>query len=73
MTSLEKYINAQDKIISEDKEKWTHIMSCESSGVSAEFEGYAFIEKKAKFIKIVGFGNTSNNWNSFREIEVYGK
>ena len=69
----DKRVNRFNIEISEDKENWTKVMSCESSGTTAEFEGYAFIEKKAKYIKIVGFGNTSNNWNTFREIEVYGK
>ena len=66
-------INRFNIELSEDKETWTHVMSCESSGTTMELEGYEFMGRKAKYIKIVGFGNTSNNWNTFREIQVYGK
>lgn len=62
-----------DILISEDKENWTLVYRAESGGTTEEFEGYSFGGVKGKYVKILGFGNSANVWNSFREIEVFGK
>ena len=44
-----------------------------SSGNSANFEAYPVAPTNARFIRISGRGNTDNNWNSIREVRLYGE
>ncbi|MFN3404243.1 MAG: discoidin domain-containing protein [Cytophagaceae bacterium] len=41
-----------------------------SSGRSLDLESFAFRTVRAKFVRIVGNGNSSNSWNSFTEVKV---
>jgi hypothetical protein len=43
-----------------------------SSGTTAGPEYYPLNGEKARFVKLVGHGNTKNLWNSFSEIGFYG-
>jgi hypothetical protein len=60
-------------LISEDKENWITVYQAESGGGTEGFEGYTFRGVSGKYVQILGFGNTANSWNSFREIEIFGK
>ncbi len=46
--------------------------SLTSSGESTAIERFDFNDRKARFIKIIGFGNSSNDWNSFIEVQAFG-
>jgi len=56
--------------ISEDGENYTKVYEGVSDGVTAGYEYYKLPpETKAKYVRIVGFENSSNAWNSIKEIE----
>ncbi|GAA4278392.1 polysaccharide lyase family 7 protein [Aquimarina mytili] len=44
-----------------------------SSGSTKQLETYNFNEVNARYIRISGFGNSSNDWNSVTETEIYGE
>lgn len=50
----------------------TVIPDSQSSGTTLDFEKYEFAAVKAQYIKYVGNGNSSNNWNSLTEIVALG-
>ena len=56
-----------------DKENWETVRCAVSSGSTEGVEGYSFAKTKAKHVRILGYGNSVNLWNSIREIEIYGK
>jgi poly(beta-D-mannuronate) lyase len=44
-----------------------------SSGTTADFETYDFADISARYVRIVGHGNSSGNgWNSISEVELWG-
>lgn len=43
-----------------------------SSGTTLDLEEYSFTSESARYIRIVGYGNSSNAWNSITEFEIYG-
>lgn len=56
--------------VSDDGNQWTTVFDGKSSGQTADFERFAFDKPhKAKHVRIVGQGNTSNLWNSIVEIK----
>ena len=57
---------------STDGKNWETVYYGMSSGTTNELEKYSFPKENVKFVKITGFGNTSNQWNSITEIEVEG-
>lgn len=53
---------------SEDGQTWNTILpKTSSSGFSNNLERFEFAPTKARYIKYVGYGNTSNTWNSVTE------
>lgn len=52
---------------------WTPVLSGQSSGTTAEFETYSFDTVTARYLRIVGHGNSSSGWNSIAEVEVPGR
>lgn len=57
--------------VSKDKENWEMIFDGVSSGTTADIELSEKIDKDVRYIKFVGFGNTSNEWNSVGELCAY--
>lgn len=43
-----------------------------SSGSTLSLEDYDFSAVDVRYIRITGFGNSANNWNSITELEIYG-
>lgn len=43
-----------------------------SSGSSTALETYTFEATTARYVRITGFGNSSNTWNSVTEAEIWG-
>ncbi|HET7732622.1 MAG TPA: T9SS type A sorting domain-containing protein, partial [Paludibacter sp.] len=41
-----------------------------SSGKSAALENYDFTDQPARYVKIIGFGNTQSTWNSITETRI---
>jgi len=44
----------------------------ESSGTTTDLEEYDFTDTTARYIRINGYGNSSNHWNSLTEVEIHG-
>ncbi|MEZ0393273.1 MAG: glycoside hydrolase family 88 protein [Pseudobdellovibrionaceae bacterium] len=42
-----------------------------SSGKTAALENYSLPPTSARYVRIVGYGNTLSNWNSLAEAEIY--
>lgn len=60
-------------LISDDKENWESIFNGKSNGETLDFEKFD-INKKARFIKIIGNGNNHKiyfNWTNITEVKIY--
>jgi len=62
-----------DILVSTDGFTWQEVFSGQSSGTTSQFETFEFEPITAKYIRIVGHGNTSNAWNSITEVDFDGK
>jgi hypothetical protein len=58
--------------VSIDKKSWKEVLSGESSGTTNELESYTFSPASARYVRLVGHGNSSNKWINIAEVEVYG-
>ncbi|MFD0715259.1 DNRLRE domain-containing protein [Paenibacillus sp. GCM10027626] len=61
-----------DILLSQDGVNWKQVYSGQSSGQTTAFERFSFPAEKARYVRIVGKGNTVNNWNSITEAEIEG-
>lgn len=50
---------------------WTRVFSGMSSGNTDQFETFDFADAQAAYVRIVGHGNSDNDWNSVSEAEVW--
>ena len=58
--------------VSEDGENFELIFKGDSAGNTEDFERYNVnSDKEYKYVKVIGFENTVNNWNSLAEIHIY--
>lgn len=63
-----------DLRVSIDGEHWTDVLTdAESSGQTLDFETYELSGSIARYVQLVGYGNSSSGWNSVTEVEIYGK
>ncbi len=59
--------------VSTDGLAFTNVYSGVSSGTTTALETYDFADTPARYVRIVGHGNSSGNgWNSITEVEVWG-
>ncbi|MBE0654702.1 MAG: discoidin domain-containing protein, partial [Bacteroidales bacterium] len=59
--------------VSEDSLNWDYVLdNVESSGQTADFQQFNIPETDTRFVRIVGYGNSINAWNSINEFEIYG-
>ena len=56
--------------ISEDNFNYYRIFNGRSTGTTEEYE-YLVAPVKARYVRLVGFGNTENEWNSVTEFRPY--
>jgi hypothetical protein len=60
-----------DVQLSQDGVNWTNALTnVRSSGISNELETFSFPSQLAKYVKIIGHGNTVNLWNSYTEVNI---
>jgi poly(beta-D-mannuronate) lyase len=60
-----------DILTSTDGVNWTTAASGRvSSGTSANLETFTFTARTAKYVRIVGHGNSVNVWNSYTEVRI---
>ncbi len=79
ISKVEVYWNSGNKrkerfeiLVSIDGEEWTQVFDGESDGVTDGFETIDLDKTyEGKYLKIIGYGNTLNNWNSLKEIYIY--
>ncbi|MCM8529730.1 MAG: discoidin domain-containing protein, partial [Lentisphaeraceae bacterium] len=57
---------------SEDGTTWSSIGSYETSGLSLNLQSFDIPDQTTNYIRIKGFGNSSNGWNSFTELKLIG-
>lgn len=62
-----------DILLSSDGINWTEVYSGQSSGTTQELETFGFEPRMTRYIRIVGYGNTVNEWNSISEVDFNGK
>ncbi|WP_322410836.1 DNRLRE domain-containing protein [Microbacterium invictum] len=53
--------------------EWRRVFEGTSSGTSADLETYAFAELTARYVRIVGHGNSVNRFNSISEVVIAGR
>ena len=56
--------------ISDDDLNYREVFRGQSSGATNELETFAFPAAAARYVRILGFGNTANTWNSYTEVRV---
>ena len=60
-----------DVQVSQDKSSWINVLTnVRSSGTSVALETFAFAPQSAKYVRLVGHGNTVNTWNSYTEVKL---
>lgn len=60
-----------DVLTGNDGINWTTAASgLQSSGTSTNLETFTFSGRSAKYIRILGHGNTVNAWNSYTEVKI---
>jgi unsaturated chondroitin disaccharide hydrolase len=52
---------------------WTTRWSGQSRGTTTQQETVGFADVSARYVRIVGHGNTINTWNSITEVDIYGR
>ena len=58
--------------LSNNGTSWNTLFSGSSSGNTNNFENFNFPDQDARYVRIVGYGNSVNDWNSITEIRVNG-
>jgi len=58
---------------SADAVLWTTRWSGQSSGTTTGYETVDFADVTARYVRIVGYGNTVNDWTSITELDVFGE
>ena len=61
-----------DVQVSDDGSVWADVHSGQSAGNTLALQGVDFPDTPACFVRIVGHGNTVNDWNSITEVVVEG-
>ena len=51
---------------------WTTVHSGLSSGNTTAFETVNFTDTTGRYVRVVGHGNTDNDWNSITEVKIFG-
>ncbi len=59
-------------IASKDGVNWEKVYTGQSSGESIDMEHFDFTNINARYMRIIGHGNSANSWNSFTEIQFFG-
>ena len=58
---------------STDGTTWTGAFSGNSSGTTTQQETTSFTPRSARYVRIVGHGNTVNEWTSITEVDVFAE
>lgn len=59
--------------VSNDNSTWTRILTGGvSSGTTTGLEEFDFPDTSARYLRIIANGNSTSDWNSYYEVEIYG-
>ena len=58
--------------VSADGNEWVDVFSGESSGQTIQPEPHTFDSVEGRYVRIIGNGNSSNDWNSVTVVEIWG-
>jgi len=56
---------------STDGINWNDALEGESSGTTLEIEHFDVEDVMARYVRILGLGNSNSNWNSYTEVQIY--
>jgi len=56
--------------LSMDGENFNSVYSGSSRNTSIELENFDFVDQKARYVRIIGMGNSANEWNSITEVKI---
>ena len=56
--------------LSIDGENFNEVFTGESGGATLELENFDFEDQAARYVKIIGDGNSDNEWNSLTEVRI---
>lgn len=60
-----------DVQVSQDGQVWANVLTgVRSSGTSLALENFIFPTQTAKYLRVLGHGNTVNTWNSYTEVKL---
>ncbi len=59
-----------DISLSSDGVTFTEVYNGESSGTTLELQNFDFDDRPARFVRITGYGNSINLWNSLTEVRI---
>ncbi|MEI6894196.1 MAG: polysaccharide lyase family 7 protein [Colwellia sp.] len=61
-----------DVLLGNTEEQLELVASFDSSGNTVELESFDFVATPAQLVRIVGYGNSSNSWNSLTDVNIFG-
>ena len=61
-----------DVQVSTDGVNFTTLQSYTSSGTTLSLETFDIADSPARYVRLLGHGNSANLWNSYTEVEVWG-
>ncbi len=65
-------VTSFDIEVSDDATTWKRVYSGRSNGATLDRETFDIPDTNARYVSIVGHGNTVNNWNSLTEVDIVG-
>ncbi len=68
----DKRVAEFDIEVSDDGEQWNYVFGGVSSGELLSLERHLLAPVTARYVRIVGHGNSENLWNSITEVEIEG-
>jgi hypothetical protein len=61
-----------DVQVSTDGVNFTTLQPYTSSGTTLSLETFDIADSPARYVRLLGHGNSANLWNSYAEVEVWG-
>lgn len=59
--------------VSEDGERWKVVRNIKTAGTTENIEIYDLGEQKARYVRVIGYGNSQGSWFSPRELRIYAE
>ena len=57
---------------SEDSSNWTTVLSQATASGSLDLITFDVADSTARYVEIIGLGNSTSNWNSITEVNIFG-